>query len=128
VLTFKEPAVDAATGSKPEHETTAADPEVLVTVLTALGAEEVIAFEKRCTNYRFSARGRELLATVVTIPELATGDTFIEVETLAESDDLDAALSVVRGVLGELGIGPGDYTTELYANAVSLHRTGRPAG
>jgi adenylate cyclase class 2 len=128
VLTFKEPVVDEATGSKPEHETTAADPDVLVTVLTALDAVEVIAFEKHCTNYRFTAHGRELLATVVTIPELADGETFLELETIAEPGELDAALAVVRAVLGELSIEPGDYTTELYADAVSLHRTRRPAG
>jgi len=121
VLTFKEPAVDAATGSKPEHETTAGDAAAMITVLTALGAEEVLAFEKRCTNYRFTAHDRELLATVVTVPEIA-GETFIELETLAESDDLNTALSVVRDVLAELGIEPGDHTTDLYADAVVAAR------
>lgn len=121
MLTFKEPAVDAATGSKPEHETTAGDAAALITVLTALGAQEVLAFEKRCTNYRFTAHGRELLATVVTVPELA-GDTFVELETLAAPDDIDAALTVVREVLAELGIEPGDHTADLYADAVVAAR------
>jgi adenylate cyclase, class 2 len=79
-LTFKEPAVDQASGSKPEHETAVGDADVLV---TALGVEQIIAFEKRCVNYRFTAQGREMLATVVTVPELA-GQTFIELETLAD--------------------------------------------
>ncbi|WP_028921730.1 class IV adenylate cyclase [Pseudonocardia acaciae] len=121
LLTYKEPAVDDDSGSKPEHETTAAEADVLVTVLTTLGVEEVISFEKRCVNYRFSARGWELLATVVTVPELA-GKTFIELETAAHPDDVDAALRAVKAVLGELGIGPGDYTREAYTDAVAAQR------
>jgi adenylate cyclase class 2 len=38
VLTYKEPAVDDASGSKPEHETDAGDAGVLAAVLTGLGA------------------------------------------------------------------------------------------
>jgi adenylate cyclase, class 2 len=83
LLTFKEPAVDQASRSKPEHETAIGDADVLVTVLTALGVEQIIAFEKRCVNYRFTAQGCDLIATVVTVPELA-GQTFIELETLAD--------------------------------------------
>jgi adenylate cyclase, class 2 len=102
LLTFKEPALDEGSGSKPEHETAVEDADVLVTVLTALGVEQIIAFEKRCVNYRFTAQGRDLLATVVTVPELA-GRTFIELETVADPGDLDAALEVVRSMLRELG-------------------------
>lgn len=121
LLTYKEPPVDEGSGSKPEHETTAADADVLVTVLTALGAEEIIALEKRCVNYRFPDRGRDMLATVVTVPELA-GKTFIELETAARPDDVSASLGALRGVLGELGIEARDYTTEAYTDAVSARR------
>jgi adenylate cyclase class 2 len=74
LLTFKESVVDADSGSKPEHETTAAYAQVLVTVLIALGVQEIIAFGKQCTNYAFRDRGYDMMATVVTIPELA-GET-----------------------------------------------------
>jgi adenylate cyclase class 2 len=121
LLTFKEPAVDQASGSKPEHETAVEDAEVLVTVLTALGVEQIVAFEKRCVNYRFTARGRDLLASVVTVPELA-GRTFIELETVAELGDVDAALDVVRSVLHELGIEDSDLTTQAYTDAVVTQR------
>lgn len=97
------------------------DAEVLVRVLGALGAREIISFVKHCTNYRFGSAGPELLATVVTVPELA-GQTFVELETVAESDELDEALDVVRAVLGELGIGPDDFTTEQYTDAVAARR------
>jgi adenylate cyclase, class 2 len=121
LLTFKEPAVDEASGSKPEHETAVKDPDVLVTVLTALGIEQIITFEKRCVNYRFTAQGRDLLATVVTVPELA-GQTFIELETVANPDDVDAALDLVRSVLRELGIEDSDLTTQAYTDAVAARK------
>lgn len=121
LLTFKEPAVDEVSGSKPEHETAVENADVLVTVLTALGVKQIIAFEKRCVNYRFTAQGRDLLATVVTVPELA-GRTFIELETVADPGDVDAALHVVRSVLRELGIEDSDLTTQAYTDAVASRR------
>jgi len=121
LLTFKEPAVDEASGSKPEHETAVGDADVLVTVLTALGVEQIVAFKKRCVNYRFTAQGRDLVATVVTVPELA-GQTFIELETLADPGDVDAALDLVRSVLRELGIEDSDLTTQAYTDAVAARR------
>ncbi|MGH3772327.1 MAG: class IV adenylate cyclase [Pseudonocardiaceae bacterium] len=127
VLTFKQPAVDEASGSKPEHETAVENADMLVTVLTALGVEQIIAFEKRCVNYRFTAQGRDLLATMVTVPELA-GQTFIELETLADPDDVHAALDIVRSVLRELGIKDSDLTTQAYTDAVATRRnTGPPS-
>jgi adenylate cyclase class 2 len=121
VLTFKEPAVDPASGSKPEHETAVENVDVLLTVLTALGVEHTIAFEKRCVNYRFTTQDRDLLATMVTVPELA-GQTFIELETLTDPDDVDAALEVVRSTLRELGIEDNDLTTQAYTDAVAARR------
>jgi adenylate cyclase, class 2 len=121
LLTFKEPAVDHASGSIPEHETAIGDADVLVTVLTALGVEQIIAFEKHCVNYRFTAQDRDLIATVVTVPELA-GQTFIELESVADPSDVDAALDVVRSVLRELGIEDSDLTTQAYTDAVANQR------
>lgn len=121
LLTFKEPAVDKASGSKPEHETAVGDTDALVTVLTALGVEQTIAFEKRCVNYQFTAQGRDLLATVVTIPELS-GQTFIELETVADPSDVGAALEQVRSVLRELEITDSDLTNQAYTDAVATQR------
>ncbi|MEO7196821.1 MAG: class IV adenylate cyclase [Pseudonocardiaceae bacterium] len=118
LLTFKQPTVDHASGSKPEHETAVENADALLTVL---GVEQIIAFEKQCVNYRFTAQGRDLLATVVTVPELA-GQTFIELETLADPGDVDAALHVVRSVLRELGIEDSDLTTQAYTDAVTTRR------
>ena len=120
VLTYKEPAVDSS-GAKPEYESTVDDAEVFHTLFTGLGLVELIAFEKRCTNFRFTVSGRNLLATLVEIPELE-GQTFLELETMAEPDDLPAALTVVRAVLDDLGITNKDLTTQSYTDRVAAQR------
>lgn len=103
--------------------TPVADPEVLHTLCTGLGLVVLIAFEKHCTNYRFTGQGRELLATVVQLPELG-GQQFIEVETITGPDDVPAALRVVRGVLTDLGITDADLSTTSYTDRVAARRTG----
>jgi adenylate cyclase class 2 len=120
VLTYKEPAADEASQSKPEHETKVASDGVLDVILSALGLVHLVAFEKRCVNYRFTARGRDMLATVVTVPEIS--GTFLELETMADDGDLQAALADVRAVLGELGITEDDLTTDTYTGAVMRAR------
>lgn len=123
LLTFNDAAVDEASGSKPEHETEIGDPATVDTILRALGLEPVIAFTKQCANFTFDADGRQVLATLVRVPEL--DGTWLEVETLVEDQtDLEKALGVVRQVLGELGILEADLTTELYTDMVARQRAG----
>ena len=116
LLTYKEPAADEASGSKPEHETIVADASVLDVILRAVGMEHLVVFEKRCKNYRFTVSGRDMLATLATVPEIS--GVFIELETMSTEAELTAALADVRAVLGELGITEDDLTTELYTDAV----------
>jgi adenylate cyclase class 2 len=120
ILTYKEPAADQASQSKPEHETTAASAEVLDVVLSALGLVHVVAFEKHCVNYRFTALGRDMLATLVTVPEIS--GTFIELETMADDEDLSTALADVRAALSGLGISDDALTTDTYTGAVMRAR------
>ncbi|MFI0188424.1 class IV adenylate cyclase [Streptomyces sp. NPDC017082] len=120
VLTFKGAAVDEASGSKPEHETVVADADEAHAILRGLGHAPVIAFEKRCRNYSFEARGRQMLATLLRVPEI--DGTFLEVETLVAEGDVPAALADIRVTLEELGIGPDDLTRETYSGAVAAQR------
>ncbi|GGN46830.1 class IV adenylate cyclase [Streptomyces fuscichromogenes] len=120
VLTFKGAAVDEESGSKPEYETRVEDADAAHAILRGLGHVVQIAFEKRCRNYDFEAGGRQMLATLVRVPEL--DGTFLEVETLVEEDQVDAALTDIRAVLAELGIGPEDLTRETYTGAVAAQR------
>jgi adenylate cyclase class 2 len=124
LLTFKEPAVDAASGSKPEHETSVDDSNAVAPLFSTLGLVELIAFEKHCTNFRLDADGRTLLVTVVEVPELA-GETFVEVETLTADCDVDTALSVVWHTLEGLGVTEDELTTETYTDAVAVRRGDR---
>lgn len=121
LVTYKEPPVEGGQGSKPEHETAVGDPYVLHTIFTGLGLVEMIAFEKQCDNYRFIEQGRELLATVVQIPEL-DGQLFIELETTTEPSDVPAALRVVRAVLAGLGVTDDDLSSESYTDRVAARR------
>lgn len=120
VLTWKGAAVDAESGSKPEHETRVGDAEEAHAILCGLGHVVLIAFEKRCRNYEFEAYGRQMLATLVRVPEL--DGTFLEVETIVDEEHVSTALDDVRAVLAELGIGDEDLTRETYTGAVAARR------
>lgn len=121
VLTYKGAAVESVSGSKPETETTAGDPDALHSILTGLGFEVVIGFDKHCLNYRFTLGGRSVLATLVRVPELAA--TYLEVESLVDTEaEIHPALGTIRTFLAELDIGPTDETTETYTDAVAARR------
>ncbi len=120
LLTYKGARVDEESASKPEHETRVEDAEAVHAMLHGLGYVPAVAFEKRCRNYSFEARGRQMLATLVRVPEV--DGTFLELETLVEAKDLTRALDDIREVLAELGIGPQDLTREQYTAAVKARR------
>ncbi|MBB5777260.1 class IV adenylate cyclase [Nonomuraea jabiensis] len=121
LLTHKSPMVDEASHSKPEDETEVADAEAIDTILRSLGYNPYISFEKHCVNWQFRARGRAMLATMVTVPEL--DGTFLEIETIVDSlDQLPAALEAVRLQMYDLGITEDDLSTMDYTEAVTEHR------
>jgi adenylate cyclase class 2 len=126
VLTFKEPAVEQASQSKPEHETQVAEPTATTAILQALGYLVTIEFGKNCANYRFRRGDRDLLATVVSVDEI--DGEFLEVETPAGVDDLDEALVAVREVMAELGVDRRELTTDTYTDAVRAARLSGLAG
>jgi adenylate cyclase class 2 len=120
MLTVKEQVFDATSGSKPEHETSVAEPAAVVHMLKALGYGPVIDFTKHCENYRFTAQGLQMLATVVVVPEI--DGTFLEVESLVEERDVESALGAIRTVMTQLGVDHASLTTELYTDAVRAAR------
>ncbi len=125
VLTFKDPAVDEATGSKPEFETLVADRDAMGDIITRLGYQPALSFTKRCENFEFTASGRHMLATIANVPEI--DGTFLELETQAEEPDLSDAFTDLRTVLAELGVTPEELTTELYTDAVRQVRNSADA-
>ncbi len=118
VLTYKGLAIEEASGSKPETETTVADADALCAILAGLGFDVLIAFEKHCSNYRFTANGRPLLATLVRVPGLE--HVYLEVESIVDTEvEVGPALDTIRTILGELGIRRVDESTETYTDAVA---------
>ncbi|HEY9370586.1 hypothetical protein [Streptomyces sp.] len=97
-------------------ETRVEDADAAHAIVRGLGYTPVIAFEKRCRNYSFKARSREMLATLVRVPEV--DGTFLEVETIVGDDQVEGALDDIRAVPVELGIAEEDLTRELYTDAV----------
>ncbi|TLG15667.1 class IV adenylate cyclase [Nocardia cyriacigeorgica] len=121
LLTFKDPAVDATTGSKPEFETVIGDRAAMERIIERLGLEPVISFSKDCENFRFVAGGRQILATLVSVPEL--DGHFLELETMVSKDaELPEALRHLESLLAELGVSAEELTTELYTDAVARRR------
>lgn len=120
LLTFKDPAVDEESESKPEYETALGNPAAVVRLFEALGYGVSVGLTKDCENYRLAQDGRDFLATVARVPEL--DDTYLEVETIAEEADVDRALAAVRVMLGHLGVPDSDLTTERYTDAVRAAR------
>ncbi|WP_433732713.1 class IV adenylate cyclase [Nocardia sp. CA-129566] len=121
LLTFKDAAVDQETASKPEYETVVDQRDAIEQIIQRLGYQPKISFTKQCENHRFIAAGREMLATVVTVPEIH--GTFLELETLVDTeDDLDNALADLRTVLTALEVSSDQLTTELYTDAVRASR------
>ena len=121
LLTYKAPSTHPS-GSKPEYETAVGSAETTMEILAGLGYQRSIELTKHCVNYRFEAGGREILATLVSVPEL--DDTFLEIETQAEPGDVDEALAVVRSVLTAVGVAAEELTAELYSDAVGAARRG----
>lgn len=123
VLTFKEPAVDDASGSKPEYETTVATPSAIAHIVQALGYRPSIELTKDCENYRFAVGGRDFVATVVQVPEIE--GTFLEVETMAPEDQVGEALRAVKSLMLDFGVSDQELTNELYTDAVREARRPR---
>ncbi len=119
IVTLKEPAVDDM-GSKPEHETTVADPTVLHRILTTVGLTPLIAYEKQCENYGFHHGGRRLLATIARLPDL--DETFLELETMTPAEELPAAMELLHEVLGSLGVTTEELDNKSYIARVRTAR------
>jgi adenylate cyclase, class 2 len=121
LLTYKAAPVDPDSGSKPETESPVGDAGAVDAILLALGFTHLVAFDKHCVNFTFTASGRPVLTTLATVPEL-TG-TYIEIETTATGrEDLGEALDAARALLDELGIPRTDLTNEEYTQAVMRTR------
>lgn len=122
LLTFKDRVVDAESGSKREHEVAVAEPGALSAMLRAMGFDLDISLTKNCENWEFTHEGREVLATLVSVPELS--GHFLEIETLASVEsDVAGCLAGLRRLASDLGLRRADETTAAYTESVREART-----
>jgi adenylate cyclase, class 2 len=121
LLTYKGPPVDEVSQSKPEYETLVGAQGTMDFILRSLGLTHLVVLEKRCRNFALELGGRQVLATLVRVPELE--ETFLEVEALVDDEgDVDSSLRIVRNLLAELEIGEDDITTVTYTSLVLRRR------
>jgi adenylate cyclase class 2 len=121
LLTYKQSPVDEVSQSKPEYETQVGTRSTMDFILRSLGLTHLVAFEKHCRNFALEIEGRQVLATLVRVPEL--DETFIEVETLVDGvGNVEPGLRIVRNVLAELKIDQDDITTVTYTSLVLRRR------
>jgi adenylate cyclase class 2 len=123
VWTFKGAMLDGA--STPEWETEVSDAHTADAILTGLGMQHLIAYTKQCQNFRFTAHGHPILATLVSVPEI--DGVFLEVETLIPDDSArDGALKAIHAVLADLGLTDADLDPTFYIDLVLAQRQQRP--
>jgi adenylate cyclase class 2 len=119
VWTFKGAMLDAA--STPEWETEVTDAQAADAILTGLGMTHLIEYTKRCENFRFTAHGHPIVATMVTVPEIE--GTFLEVETLVpDGASRDEALKAIHSVLADLGLSEAVLDPTFYIDLVLARR------
>ena len=105
VLTYKGPKIDTATKTRTEIELKLADgpnPAAdAVKFLSALGYRPVAVVSKTRTVYHFQRHG---FAVQVCLDDVGVVGKFVEVEVMAEKDQLDAAKQAVMTTASELGL------------------------
>lgn len=104
-ITYKGPLLDSSTKTRQEIELEfASGPETagqMWALLRALGFEEVRTVEKQRELFRLSWCGRNFSLTIDRVKGLGT---YTELETLAGSEDWEAARDCTMGLARELGL------------------------
>jgi adenylate cyclase class 2 len=99
VLTYKGPLVEAASKTREEAETAVESPAELRRVLDGLGFEPAAVVRKE--RERFALDGY-----TVTLDDVTDLGEFVEVETEATAEEIDAAREGAVAVLERLGLDP----------------------
>jgi adenylate cyclase class 2 len=119
ILTYK--GAQTSTTDTPEYETEVADADAIDSILSHLGLTHLIIYTKNCLNYRFTAYGHRILATLVQVPELDA--VFLEIETvIPDATSSDAAVAAVHRTLADLELGDDDLDPAFYIDMVTAAR------
>ncbi|MFW5965676.1 MAG: class IV adenylate cyclase [Halodesulfurarchaeum sp.] len=111
VLTYKGPKVDPQAKTRIEHETVVDSPAALGDILTSLGFSPAATVEKTRERY-------ELDEILVSLDTVAGVGSFVEAETEAKADGLDAARETVEATLRQLGLEPDEQIRRSYLELV----------
>lgn len=106
-LTYKGPLVGEISKTREEYETTVGDGEALTETLDALGFAPVETVEKE--RERFS-----LAEYAVTLDSVTDLGEFVEIETEAREEEIDAAREGVVATLESLGLDPAEEIRTSY--------------
>jgi len=104
-LTYKGPLVDQQTKTRQEVEVGCeagpAGPKKLRAMLTALGFREVLTVVKQRTPFHLDWKGRDV---EVTLDEVESLGTFVELETIAEGEDWQPTRDDLLALADDLGL------------------------
>ena len=113
-LTYKGPVVDAVAKTRREIEVPAASGPVvaaqLLEMLTSLGFHPAGEVVKRRTPFHLTWQGREV---EIVLDEVRGLGWFVELETIADESDRDAARECLFALSGELGLGKSERRSYL---------------
>jgi len=106
-LTYKGPLVDDASKTRSEHGTGVEDGAALAGILRGLGYDPAAVVEKERETH-------VLGAFTVTLDTVAGLGEFVEVEGIADGDEVASVREDVFEACRELGLDPGEATRESY--------------
>lgn len=114
-ITYKGPLLDKQTKTRRELEipigANANDAERMAEILTQLGFREVRAVRKTRTPFLLSWENRDWELVLDNVVGLGQ---FVEIETTAQEDDLDAARKLILRLATELGLDPAQTQRQSY--------------
>ncbi|NJD99185.1 class IV adenylate cyclase [Thermococcus sp. LS1] len=98
-MTYKGPKIDTNSKTRKEIEVPLSDPDKHTEILESLGFKEVLTIEKTREKY-YVDKG-----IVIALDEVEGLGKFIEIEALAESEDVvEETVRILRGILTSLGV------------------------
>jgi adenylate cyclase class 2 len=122
VLTFKDKVVDAGTLSKREFEIEIGEADEATRLFQAMGFEPDIQLHKECVNWKFQHNTLQILASLVTVPELK--GHFLELEAIvSDESQVSATIKDLRHLAESAGLSRQDETTTSYTGSVRLARS-----
>ena len=119
-LTYKGPKIDTVTKTRREIEIPITEPEHWESFLTALGFYKLASVQKFRCRIGLTVDHRHVEITLDTLPALPEScRLFLEVEVLADAEEIEACRSLVFDIANQLGLG--EPIRDSYLKLVQMH-------